>query len=88
MRNVLTARLGIVVFGLMASVSCAGRRRADPSATQELANCPGRAYLEVTNSLSESVDVYAGGNNAGQLRGGPFSGPPVRAQRGRLSSVG
>lgn len=47
----LTARcaLGIVVFGLLASVSCAGRRRADPSATQEVANCPGRAYLEVTN---------------------------------------
>ena len=72
----LTARcaLLIVVFGLLASVSCAGRRRADPSATQEVANCPGQAYLEVTNPLSESVDVYAGGNNAGQITGQAFLG--------------
>ena len=58
----LTARcaLGIVVFGLLASVSCAGRRRSDPSATPEVANCPGRAYVEVTNTLSESVQVYVG----------------------------
>ena len=65
----LTARFAlrvVSVSGLLASVACAGRRRADPSAVPQVATCEGRAYLEVTNTLNEPVDVYVGDVYAGQ----------------------
>jgi hypothetical protein len=58
----LTARSARILraFGLLVLVACAGRRRAEPPAEPKVANCQGRAYLEVTNTLSESIDVYIG----------------------------
>jgi hypothetical protein len=45
---------------LLASVACAGRRRAEPVAGPQVANCEGRAYLDVANTLNESINVYVG----------------------------
>ena len=60
--TLLTTRSAGVLsaIGLLASVACAGRRRAEPPAEPQAANCPGRAYLEVSNTLSKSLQVNIG----------------------------
>jgi hypothetical protein len=63
----MTRLLSITAL-LLASVACAGRRRAEPPAVPPGANCEGRLYLEVTNTLNESVDVYVGDVYAGENR--------------------
>lgn len=64
MLTVRSASRIVSVLGLLASVACA-RRRTEPPAVPQ-ANCQGRGYLEVTNTLNESVDVYVGDVYTGQ----------------------
>ncbi len=56
-RHVL-ATFATTALGPLASLACAGSRRAESPAVPHVADCEGRAYLEVTNTLSESIDVY------------------------------
>lgn len=56
----LLATFATTALGPLASLACAGWRRAEPPAAPPVAACEGRAYLEVTNTLSESVDVSVG----------------------------
>ena len=64
----------VALLGLLASVACRSGRRPESPAIDPLTNCEGRLYLEVTNSLKESIDVYVGDPFTAQTAARTFLG--------------